>query len=270
TSGTVVTNVLSVGGNLTNNGTLDLSTTSNATGATLTFTGAASATFSGTGGTTDIRTLTINKGTSSANVLELSTSNFTVQGTTTDGAPSGFLTLTNGTLKISGTFSGTHRTFTVPNYVIGATTGFWLNNPNYTVAAQASTPTNNGLLRLTQGTFNMGNASGNAMGAGTGAVFTIEGGTLNLAGRLLTSNAITYTQTGGTVNVTTVGNSTNNAGGLDLSSASNTITLGGGSIVLVLGSSALNKRDYNLNGGTVSITGGTLQVGSSATPAASA
>jgi len=270
TSGTVLTNVLSVGGNLTNNGTLDLSTTSNATGATLTFTGAASATFSGTGGTTDIRTLTINKGTSSASVLELSTSNFTVQGTTTDGAPSGFLTLTNGTLKISGTFSGTHRTFTVPNYVIGATAGFWLNNPNYTVAAQASTPTNNGLLRLTQGTFNMGNASGNAMGAGTGAVFTIEGGTLNLAGRLLTANAITYTQTGGTVNVTTVGNSTNNAGGFDLSSASNTITLGGGSIVLVLGSSASNKRDYNLNGGTVSITGGTLQVGSSATPAASA
>src|SRR6185436_9771058 len=36
TSGTVLTNVLSVGGNLTNNGTLDLSTTSNATGATLT------------------------------------------------------------------------------------------------------------------------------------------------------------------------------------------------------------------------------------------
>jgi hypothetical protein len=172
TSGTVTTHVLSLSGNLTNNGTLDFSTAANAAAAGITFTGASNNTFSGTGGTTDIRTLTINKGTSSANVLEITTSNFTVQGTTTDGTPSAFLTLTNGTLKLSGTFTGTHRTFTPAAYVIPATAGFWLNNPNFTVAAQNGSPTDNGLLRVSQGTFNVGTASGNSMGAGAGATFT--------------------------------------------------------------------------------------------------
>jgi hypothetical protein len=101
--------VLSLAGNLTNNGTLDFSTSGNLAGAGITFTGATSNTFSGTGGTTDIRALTVNKGASAANVLDLSPSSFSVQGTTTDGTPSAWLTLTNGTLKISGTFSGTHR-----------------------------------------------------------------------------------------------------------------------------------------------------------------
>ena len=264
-TGSQAGHVLSLAGNLTNNGTLDFSTSGNLAGAGITFTGATSNTFSGPG-STDIRTLTINKGTSSANVLDLSPGSFAVQGTTTDGTPSAWLTLTNGTLKISGTFSGTHRTFGSAAYTIGATTGFWLNNPNYTVAGQAGSPINNGLLRLTQGTMNVGTATANVLGAGAGATFTIEGGTLNIASRFLTANAITYSQSGGTVNVTTVANAQNSAGGLELSSASNTFTMSGGSIVLVQASTASSgKRDYNVTGGAVSITGGTLQVGSSAT-----
>src|SRR6185369_12947600 len=157
-TGSQAGHVLSLAGNLTNNGTLDFSTSGNLAGAGITFTGATSNTFSGPG-STDIRTLTINKGTSSANVLDLSPSSFAVQGTTTDGTPSAWLTLTNGTLKISGTFSGTHRTFGSAAYAIGATTGFWLNNPNYTVAGQAGSPIINGLLRLTQGTMNVGTAT---------------------------------------------------------------------------------------------------------------
>ena len=136
-TGTVGTHVLSVGGNLTNNGTLDFSTAGGLAGAGITFTGAASNTFGGTGATTDVRAITVNKGTSSANVLELNTSNFTVHGGNTDG-PGGYLTLTNGTFKISGSFSMTNRTFnTAATYTIPATGGIWLNNANYTVAATA-------------------------------------------------------------------------------------------------------------------------------------
>src|SRR5215471_3958300 len=69
---------LAVGGNLTNDGTLDLSTSGNASGARLTFTGATNNTFSGAGATTDLRTLTINKGTSHANILEITTAALTV------------------------------------------------------------------------------------------------------------------------------------------------------------------------------------------------
>ena len=268
-SGTVTTHVLSLSGNLTNNGTLDFSTNTNTAGAGITFTGATNRTFSGTGATTDVRGITLNKGTSSANVVELTTSAFTVQGVNTDAA--GFLTLANGTFKLSGSFTVTNRTFSTVAYTIPATAGFWLNNPNYTVAGQAGSPTNNGLLRLTQGTMTVGAAAGNAMAAAANASFIIEGATLNIASRLVTSNAVTFTLTSGAVNVTTVGNATNNAGGLDLSSASNTVTMSGGTITLVQTSTASSRRDYNINANpaTVSITGGTLRVGTAATTAAS-
>jgi hypothetical protein len=106
------------------------------------------------------------------------------------------------------------------------------------------------------------------VGAGAGATFTIEGGTLNIASRFLTANAITYSQSGGTVNVTTVANAQSSAGGLELSSASTNFTMSGGSIVLVQANTASSgKRDYNVTAGTPSITGGTLQVGSAATAA---
>jgi len=71
TTGTVTTHALSLGGDLTNNGTLDFSTNTNTAAAGITFTGAANNTFGGSGSTTDILSLTINKGTSNANVLEL-------------------------------------------------------------------------------------------------------------------------------------------------------------------------------------------------------
>jgi hypothetical protein len=109
-------------------------------GRRLTFTGAASNTFSGVGLTTDLRTLTINKGTSNANVLEITTSALSVQGTVVDGTPMAYLTITNGTLKISGTFAFAGRTFTAAGYSIPATGGFWLNNPNYTVSGQNGSP----------------------------------------------------------------------------------------------------------------------------------
>jgi len=268
-SGAVTGHVLSLAGNLTNNGTLDFSTNANTAGAGIMFTGATSNTFSGTGATTDVRTITINKGTSAANVLEVTASSFTVQGTSTDGPASSFLTLTNGTFQISGTFAGAHRLFPVASYTIPATTGIWINNPNFTVAGQNGSPTNNGLLRITSGIYQVGTASGNAMGAGPGATFLIEGGTLNLAGRLNSANAVSYSQSAGIVNVTTVGNPASSTGGFDLSSAANTVSITGGSIVLNRASTAPTPLDYRLNGGAGAVSGGTLQIGNSATPAAS-
>src|SRR5262245_17159180 len=163
---------LSVGGNLTNDGTLDLSTSANTAGARLTFTGAANNTFSGAGATTDLRTLTINKGTSKANILEITTAALSVQGTVVDGTPMAYLTITNGTLKISGTFALAGRTFAAASYSIPATGGFWLNNPNYTVSGQAGNATVSGtgiagtgtpgtaaLLRVSAGTLNVGTAA---------------------------------------------------------------------------------------------------------------
>ena len=115
-TGTVTTHTITVGGNLTNNGILDLSTNSNQAGAGLVFTNASNNTFGGGGSQTNIRTITVNKGTTNASTIDLTVSNFTVQGSSTDTPASGYLTLTNGTFKISGTFSGNHRTFPAAAY----------------------------------------------------------------------------------------------------------------------------------------------------------
>jgi Carboxypeptidase regulatory-like domain/Fibronectin type III domain/Domain of unknown function (DUF4214) len=274
-TGTVTTHSLSVAGDLTNNGVLDFSTNTNTAGAGITFTGSANNTFGGSGPTTNIRTLTINKGTTFAPTLELNPTNFTVQGTTTDGAPMAFLTLTNGTLKISGTFTMTGRVFSVAGYSIIGSAGFWLNNPNFTVAAQNGTGTITGFFRLSQGTFNLGTGAGSALAFNGGATIIVEGGALNSSGRVAVAaagNAIQYTQTAGTITVCTVGNTSTTLGSFDMgTSLSSTVNISGGTIIVQLASTAATgPRDYRMQSsvGSTGVTGGTLQLGNAATPAA--
>jgi hypothetical protein len=274
-SGTVTTHVLSVGGNLTNNGTLDFSTNANTAGAGITFTGATSNTFGGSGLITNIRTITVNKGTSNANIIELNPTSFSVQGTTTDSAAAAYLTLTNGTFKISGTFPATFRTFTAAAYAIPATTGFWLNNPNYIVAPQNGSPTVTGLLRVSNGTLNVGTALGNSMGFANTSTITVEGGAINTAGRFgvaAAANVINYTQSGGTITANTVGHTSTTLASFDLgTSLSSVLNVSGGTIILQLaGTGASGPRDYrNAAGSGISaITGGTLQLGNAASGAA--
>src|SRR6185295_3548365 len=158
--------------------------------------GATDNTFGGTGATTDIRQITVNKGTTNDNIIELNPTNFTVRGVTTDTVVGGWLVMTNGTIKISGSFSGTSRVFAAAGYTIPASFGFWLNNPNYTVAAQSGNAVNNGQFRVSQGTFNQGTLVTHSFRGGTGAVFTIEGGTINCAGQFSPQSAVTYNQSG--------------------------------------------------------------------------
>lgn len=273
-SGAITTHVLSLGGNLTNNGTLDFSTNGNTAGATVTFTGATDATFGGTGAVTDLRALVVNKGTSNTPILELNPTNLSVQGVSTDVA--GFVTLTNDTLKISGSYPVTNRLFGTAAYTIGATTGLWLNNPNLTVAGQNGSPTLAGRLRISQGTLNIGTATGNSMGFSAGANITVEGGSVNAAGRFgvaAAATAITYTQTAGTITVCTIGNASTTVASFDLGTASGSIvSLIGGTIVCQLASTAASgPRDYRNQAGTLgtlSTTGGTLQFGNAASGAA--
>ncbi len=268
-TGTVTNNNLTVGGNVTNNGTLDFSTNGDTSGAILTF-GATipNVTFGGSGVTTDVRAITVAKG-AQENTVELTTSNFTVQGVNTDSA--GFLTLTSGTFKISGTFTATNRVFTTAGYTIPALGGLWLNNPNFTVAGQNGSPTVTGLLRLTTGTYNVGTSTGNSLGGGTGGQFIIEGGVLNATGRLQTTSAVSYTQSGGTVNVCTIGNTATTAC-FGLTSASNTFNMTGGSIVLVLPNTNATPLDYSVSSVSSFVAnpaGTTLQIGNGSTPPAS-
>lgn len=270
-AGTQTSHTLSLAGNLTNNGTLDFSTNADTAGAAITFTGTPNTTFDGSGATTDVRLITVNKGAGASSILELKPASFSVRGVTTDTVVGGWLTLANGTLKLSGTFSGTSRVFTAAGYTIPATAGVWLNNPNYTIAGQASSPTLNGLLHVSQGTINIGTATGNTMGFATGSTVVIEGGAVNVTGRFgvaASANTVSYTQSGGVITVCTIGNASATLGSFDLgTSLASTISLSGGTIVAQLAATAIDYRNQ-AGGGSAGVTGATLQLGNAASGAA--
>jgi hypothetical protein len=273
--GNVTGHVLSVEGNLINNGGLDFSTNNNAAGSNITFTGSSNNIFGGIGPVTDVRTITINKGTSFLTVLDLSPTNFTVQGSATDGPGSGFLTLTSGTLRIGGTFSGSHRTFPSASYSIPLTAGIWLNNPNYTVTAQTGSPTVNGLFHVTSGTYNVGTAAGNSLNFGfLGGFALIEGGAINVAGRFgvqFAASPLSFGQIGGTLTVCmSPGNSSTLAACFDTGTSSlSQVGITGGEIVIQNRNTAgSGPRDYRHQSGTngaSTVIGGTVTFGNAST-----
>ncbi|MES2849647.1 MAG: BNR-repeat neuraminidase N-terminal domain-containing protein, partial [Bacteroidota bacterium] len=282
-TGTITAHNLIVYGDLTVNGggggsVLDFSTNNNTAGANLIFRGATNNTYTANGNTNDLRTLTIDKGIDITSTLEITNSGFTVQGTaapvtTADSTAHGFLTLTNGQLKISTATSPTvSRLFSTASYTIPATAGLWLNSAALTVQGMSgSSPTVNGSLRITAGTLNVGRVTDNSLGAGTNAIFNIEGGALNVAGRFTSTNNVNYTQSGGVVTVNTVGNNSSSVPSFGFTSTAvgNSFTMSGGVIVLQKASTAGTPFDYQNHSGTVNITGGAVQFGSATSTAAS-
>ncbi|WP_210516807.1 beta strand repeat-containing protein [Hymenobacter terricola] len=262
---------LQVAGSVTNNGTLDLSNSATI-GSDLRFTGAGSVTFGGTG-TTDLQTVSLAKAVR-ADVVDMSLPTLSVKGSATSG--DGFLstrTTTNtvddmtGTLKISGTATISNKVFgNAAAYFIPATGGFWLNDANFTVASQTGSPTVNGSLRISTGTYNVGNSIGNSINFGASSVYTQEGGTLSTVGRFTSFTsatatvAMTFTLSAGTINVSTVGN----ASGTPSFGVNGTTTISGGTINLVQRSTATTPLDYYV-AGTYTFTGGTVNVGTAAT-----
>jgi hypothetical protein len=231
--------VLTVGGNLTNNGTLDFSTNNGLAAAMLVFTGASNTTFGGSGPVTDISWITLEKGATRANILELSVANFSVRGSTTDTPDSGFLFLNHGTFKISGTFTLSNRTFFTTPYEIADTAGLWLNNPNYTIVARPQTAVSvYGDLRVTQGTYNVGTEMDDSLLFESGSNILIEGGNINAAGRIMENLTpfaeypFTYYQTGGIVTSCTVGQTSADFACFDLNYFFGVSDLAGGRIVI--------------------------------------
>ena len=273
-TGTVLTHALYIGGStnnasgigsLVNNGTFDMFTTA---AVTVTFFGTPAAVISGTGATLDFYRVILNKGAITATssitppVLELQRG-FTVQNANTLGF---LFTHTAGTLKIGGTFTQINPVYTA-NYTIPAIGGIWLNNANYTLTGFNGSPTNNGLFRVSTGTYNIGTAAGNTMGSGIGSVFMIEGGNINVTGRFsLTTTGVYYNQSGGTLSVPTVGNTSTTVASFGITSNTSTFIMSGGTIILLQKSSGTlaTARDYYVVG-TPTITGGTLQVGAAST-----
>jgi|GEM_PF-1257355 len=241
--------------------------------ATISFFGLQDAVVSGNGTINFNNTVVVNKGAVAATpfatppVLDIQRT-FTVQGANTVGLIG---THTAGTVKFSGSYTLSTPLYATAAYTIPLNGGIWLNNSNFTAVGQNAASTVTGLLRVTSGTLNLGTVTNTSMGFSSGSTIIVEGGTINSVGRFgvaAAGNAISYTQSGGTINVNTIGHTSTTLASFDLgTSAASSVNVSGGTINLVQASTAASgPRDFR---GTTAViptfTNGTLNIGTAVT-----
>jgi len=249
---TAATHTLAAGGNVANAGVINLAPAANRVCNT-TFNRNGNQTVSGAGAYT-FNLVTVNEGTTSANVLDMQSA---------INVPSPFLTITNGTYKHSSPTSITPWT-TGAGATIPATGGFWLNSAATVTTIGIDVTLNGGYLRVSSGTMTIGNADNVRLLLGNFAstLFQMDGGTMTVTGGIVstsTAGAGTFTMSGGTLNVQTV-----DAGPyytLLLGSAT-TLNWSGGLFVAAKGNNTTD--DVDIRSATQNVTGGTLQMGSGA------
>ena len=253
-------NDLNIAGDLINNGTFDLHIGSATTD--VTFNGSSNQTVGGTGATTDFNDITINNtGAAGNNIIEFLPSNLT--------AAAGFLTLSKGIIKMSGSYTFSNTFFSTANPTINSDEGIWLNNSNVTVTGQNGDTQLSGLLRISAGTYTVGVSADWWLYYNSGAVITIDGGALNASGALFgntTSSTVTYSQSNGTVTVCTAGNSYS-VPSFGIQASGSNFTMSGGLIIVQIAATSFD--DYINNATTSSVTGGTIQFGDVSTPSSS-
>jgi len=257
---------LTTTGNIVNNNVLDFYTNGSCD---VTFNKNGNQTISGTGGTTKFNVMTVDMGTSSANILEIMPTNFSTNTEFLHYSANTANELLNGTIKFSGTYTYSNQIFyTGKSHEILSTCGFWLNNPNVTITASGDSWDVSGYLKITQGTMNIGNSTGNSLRTkGSSARIIIEGGNLNVAGRIAPTSAganpYTYTQSGGVVLLNIYGSASGSIAAFDMSSNSSTFNMSGGTIIIRNKTS--NSKDYYNISGTYNVSGGTIQFGDAST-----
>jgi len=236
-SGTV-----NVAGNWTNNGIFNYQTS------TIIFNGTNDLQIiNGTAATTGFYNIKVSKG-SKSRVLEAK-SIITLNNTASSTAP---LQITSGTFKLSSASTITPFSWAT----LGGNAGFWNNGGTVTIPAfylYGSFFTN------TTGTSNIGVLSV----YGTGGLFTLEGGTVNITSYFgpyggSASNTATYVQTGGDLVI----NSTSGTIPFNLNSGS-AFSMSGGNIIIQKASTA--TADFQNLASTSTVTGGTLQIGNTLT-----
>ncbi len=248
------THTLNCGGNITNNGTVNLNPDANSSCNTI-FNRLGNQTVSGSGETTRFNLITLNMGTSKNNVLDISSSSFLV--------PTPFLTLTNGTFKLS--TNVTIVPFAAdPN--IPSTAGMWVNGG--TVNSGNFNWTFSGTIRVSNGILNVGNTADNQTLSNAGEII-IEGGSLNIAGRFsrATGSMVDFTMSGGSLTVPTVSSTSTTIPPFTIDNISSSFTMSGGTIIIRrAGDPGGANLGYQNIAGAHSITGGTIQIGDALTP----
>jgi hypothetical protein len=219
---------------------------------TVNFNGSANALIYGSS-TTPFKTVTINKGTSTATILS-------VTGTATVATA---LSINTGLLRIQAGGSFTHNGSNIP---VLLTAGIQVNGG--TLAINGATLNNDGSFTLITGTATVGSASGNALDNSATATVDIQGGILNVAGRLRL-NAATMTVSGGTITLCTVGLNNANRAVLEMGGTSNFTMTSGTPVIIFQNANAGAGGDLVITsgGGSKTASAGTFQYGNSTTTA---
>lgn len=244
---------ITINGNFQNNGTFIINS------GRVTFGGASSNTVTGTS-TINFDAITVDKGTSVSNILDIQAP--------ISMTPGG-LTLLNGTFKLSSASNITPFTTELTD-IIPVNAGFWHNG-----TGTVDMPINvrySGTLRISSGTLNIGDAADERIIAINGTtVLTVEGGTLNVAGRISRSTAtdyINFTISGGTVVVPTIASTSNTFAPIMMDQSGSTFTMTGGTLIIRReGGTGAADLGMIANAGTVGISGGVIQFGDASTPA---
>ena len=106
----------------------------------------------------------------------------------------------------------------------------------------------NGTIRVNGGTFNQGTASSTPFNVtGTGNLFAVSSGAVNINSSFNLNVGLSYTQTGGTVIVT--------GAETDFNSTTNTLSGGTLSTKLITGVNGPGSSIFNVSGGTLNLSG---------------
>ena len=274
-SGFVKNHQLIVQGSVINDGKIDFSSSSNATGVEIVFTGSNNAIFNCSDAPlTNLRQtgIILNKGTSATSVLSFIPGN-TFQVLSDGGSNAkGFLSIINGTFNIIGSNRFSNPVFnTEGDYTIPATGGFWLGNQNATVVGMNGSVTNLGELKITNGIYHVGISGGNSLETLTDGQFKMSGGTLNIVGNFKMDGG-NATISGGRINLSNQANSADQVPTLSMSGQTN-LELYGTPVITIaypnLETVPCNDIQIEVGSGLKSVTGGAIQLGTEVTPAGS-
>lgn len=257
-----ITHLLEVFKNVTINGTLDLAPDANSL-CNVTFNHPTSLqVVSGVPALCRFNAITVNKGSSLNRTVDVTVPSFT--------AATGFLTLVNGTFRISTSGSVNLVPFN-GNATIDRNCRLWLNSPGATVTSASGNITLQGELRVSDGTMNVGTVANNSLRS-AGGQLVVDGGVINIAGRydrVSTATISRFRMSGGTLNVPTVGSSDIALAPFLMDTPGSQFVMSGGTIVIRReGGTGATDLGVNTTGCFINnVTGGTLQIGDALTPA---
>ena len=256
-----ITHSITIPNNIINNGKLNFASDANSL-CDATFTKNGNQTISGTGTITSFNKMNLNMGSSINNILDIQTPSFV--------APTDFLILNSGTFKLSTSGASTLIPYSIAS-TIPQKGGIWLNSASSTINVQA-TLTMYGNVTVSNGIFNVGNAANEDL-LSNGGYLTISGGTLNIASRYYAigiNNLSKFTISGGNVVVPSIGSANTAIAPFQIAGAGSQFNMSGGSLIIPRegGTGGQNLGFVNTGTSGGSVTGGTLQIGSAASPAA--